>query len=138
MGLKVWFREAVEPSLLMSFLLVSLGTAVAAREGFFNLAYYVLAIIGVTLTQNAVNVLNDYYDYKTGVDTATLKTPFSGGSKFLVSGQIRPNSALCVWLGFASACDPNRGLLRAHTGISASRFSGGGRHLSLLLLNHLR
>ena len=34
--------------------------AVAAREGFFNLAYYVLAIIGVTLTQNAVNVLNEF------------------------------------------------------------------------------
>jgi 1,4-dihydroxy-2-naphthoate octaprenyltransferase len=99
LGLKVWFREAVEPSLLMSFLLVSLGTAVAAREGLFNLAYYVLAIIGVTLTQNAVNVLNDYYDYRTGVDAATVKTPFSGGSKFLVSGQIRPTSALSFGLG---------------------------------------
>jgi 1,4-dihydroxy-2-naphthoate octaprenyltransferase len=93
LGLKVWFREAVEPSLLMSFLLVSLGTAVAARDGFFNLTYYVLAIIGVTLAQNAVNVLNDYYDYKTGVDAATLKTPFSGGSRFLVSGLITPESA---------------------------------------------
>ena len=99
MGLKVWFREAVEPSLLMSFLLVSLGTAVAARDGFFNLTYYVLAIIGVTLAQNAVNVLNDYHDYKTGVDAATLKTPFSGGSKFLVAGLIKPKSALSFGLG---------------------------------------
>ena len=99
MGIRVWFREAVEPSLLMSFLLVSLGTAVAARDGFFNLVYYVLAIAGVTLAQNAVNVLNDYHDYKAGVDAATVKTPFSGGSKFLVSGQIRPNSALSFGLG---------------------------------------
>lgn len=94
----MWFREAVEPSLLMSFLLVSLGTAVAARDGFFNLTYYVLAVIGVTLAQNAVNVLNDYYDYKTGVDAATVKTPFSGGSKFLVSGVIQPKSALSFGL----------------------------------------
>jgi len=99
LGLRIWFREAVEPSLLMSFLLVSLGTAVAARDGFFNLTYYVLAIIGVTLAQNAVNVLNDYYDYKTGVDAATLKTPFSGGSKFLISGLIKPESALSFGLG---------------------------------------
>ena len=78
----------------MSVLLVSLGTAAAAYEGFFNLTYYVLAIIGVTLTQNAVNVLNDYHDFKTGVDARTRKTPFSGGSKFLVSGLIKPRSAL--------------------------------------------
>jgi 1,4-dihydroxy-2-naphthoate octaprenyltransferase len=98
LGLRVWFREAVEPSLLMSFLLVSLGTAVAAFDGFFNLAYYVLAVVGVTLAQNAVNVLNDYYDYKTGVDAATVKTPFSGGSKFLVSGLIQPKCALSFGL----------------------------------------
>ncbi|MGA8856046.1 MAG: prenyltransferase [Candidatus Bathyarchaeia archaeon] len=98
MGLRVWFREAVEPSLLMSFLLVSLGTAVAARDSSFNSTYYVLAIVGVTLAQNSVNVLNDYYDYKAGVDAATLKTPFSGGSKFLVSGLIKPKSALSFGL----------------------------------------
>jgi len=78
---------------LMSFLLVTLGTAIAVRDGFFNAAYYVLAVIGVTLSQNAVNVLNDYHDYKAGVDAKTIKTPFSGGSKYLVSGAIRPESA---------------------------------------------
>ena len=62
MSARDWFREAVEPSLLMSFLLVTLGTAVAVTNGSFNAVYYVLAIIGVTLSQNAVNVLNDYHD----------------------------------------------------------------------------
>jgi 1,4-dihydroxy-2-naphthoate octaprenyltransferase len=98
LGLRVWFQEAVEPSLLMSFLLVSLGTALSVHDGFFNLTNYILAVIGVTLTQNAVNVLNDYFDYKTGVDAATVKTPFSGGSKFLVSGAIQPKSALSFGL----------------------------------------
>lgn len=99
MSVRDWFKEAVEPSLLMSFLLVTLGTAVAASEGYFNAIYYLLAVIGVTLSQNAVNVLNDYHDYKTGVDAKTIKTPFSGGSKFLVSGAIRPESALSFGLG---------------------------------------
>jgi len=83
----------------MSFLLVSLGTAAAAHDGFFNLTFYVLSIVGVTMTQNAVNVLNDYHDFKTGVDARARKTPFSGGSRFLVSGLIKPRSALI----FASA-----------------------------------
>ena len=82
MSLRAWFGEAVEPSLLMSFLLVTLGTAIASRDGVFNLEYYVLSIIGVTLAQNAVNVLNDYHDYKTGVDAKTVKTPFSGAASF--------------------------------------------------------
>ena len=93
MGLRVWVSEAVEPSLLMSFLLVTLGTAAAAHDGFFSLSYYILAIIGVTLAQNAVNVLNDYYDYRTDVDARTTKTPFSGGSKYLVTGMIKPQNA---------------------------------------------
>jgi len=94
LGIRVWVGEALEPSLLMSFLLVSLGTAAAVYDGFFNLTFYILAIVGVTLTQNAVNVLNDYQDFKTGVDAKTRKTPFSGGSRFLVSGLIKPHSAL--------------------------------------------
>jgi 1,4-dihydroxy-2-naphthoate octaprenyltransferase len=98
MSVREWFKEAVEPSLLMSFLLVTLGTAVAASEGYFNAFYYILAVIGVTLSQNAVNVLNDYDDYKTGVDAKTMKTPFSGGSKYLVSGAIRPESAFSFGL----------------------------------------
>jgi len=93
LGIRIWMGEALEPSLLMSFLLVSLGTAAAIYEGFLNLTFYILAIVGVTLAQNAVNVLNDYHDFKTGVDARTMKTPFSGGSRFLVSGLIKPRSA---------------------------------------------
>jgi 1,4-dihydroxy-2-naphthoate octaprenyltransferase len=105
---------------LMSFLLVSLGTAVAAHEGHFNLTYYLLAVIGVTLTQNAVNVLNDYHDFKTGVDAQTPKTPFSGGSKYLVTGMIKPESArlfgvtsllLAVSIGFFFIMMKGAGLL---------------------------
>lgn len=93
MGVRSWIGEALEPSLLMSFLLVTLGTAIAADDGFFGLPFYVLTIVGVTLAQNAVNVLNDYYDYRTGVDARTIKTPFSGGSKYLITGLIKPEAA---------------------------------------------
>jgi 1,4-dihydroxy-2-naphthoate octaprenyltransferase len=73
----------------MSFLQVTLGTAIAADDGFFNLPFYALTIVGVGLAQNAVNVLNDYYDCRTGVDARTMKTPFSG----VVSSLIKPEAA---------------------------------------------
>ncbi len=96
--MRTWMGEALEPSLLMSFLLVTLGTVAAAHDGYFNLGHYLLAIVGVTLAQNAVNVLNDFHDYKTGVDTRTKKTPFSGGSKYVVNGLIKPESAFTFGL----------------------------------------
>jgi 1,4-dihydroxy-2-naphthoate octaprenyltransferase len=98
LGARNWVGEALEPSLLMSFLLVTLGTAVAAHDGSFNPPVYILTIIGVTLAQNAVNVLNDYHDYRTGVDGRTIKTPFSGGSKYLVTGLIKPEAAFSFGL----------------------------------------
>lgn len=98
MAIRSWLGEALEPSLLMSFLLVTLGTLAALHDGYFNLTYYLLAIVGVSLAQNAVNVLNDFYDYKTGVDARTVKTPFSGGSKYIVNGLIRPQSAFTFGL----------------------------------------
>jgi 1,4-dihydroxy-2-naphthoate octaprenyltransferase len=57
-----------------------------------------LTVIGVTLAQNAVNVLNDYHEFRAEVDARTTKTPFSGGSTFLVSGLIRPRKALLFGL----------------------------------------
>jgi 1,4-dihydroxy-2-naphthoate octaprenyltransferase len=38
----------------------------------------------------SVNVLNDYYDFKTGIDLKTRWTPFSGGSGLLPAGKISP------------------------------------------------
>jgi 1,4-dihydroxy-2-naphthoate octaprenyltransferase len=45
----------------------------------------------------SVNVLNDYFDYKSGVDLKTLKTPFSGGSGMLPAGKLTPKQVF--WYG---------------------------------------
>jgi 1,4-dihydroxy-2-naphthoate octaprenyltransferase len=42
-------------------------------------------------------VLNEYFDYRSGVDLETIKTPFSGGSGALPDGLLKPKQAL--WLG---------------------------------------
>ena len=86
----------VEPGSLMAWLmlprfhfipltviLVSLGTAVAAYEGFFHWPHFLLAMIGSILVHMTVNVINDYHDYVDGIDLNTQRTPFSGGSGVL-------------------------------------------------------
>jgi 1,4-dihydroxy-2-naphthoate octaprenyltransferase len=39
-----------------------------------------LAMLGAILSHIAVNLLNEYYDFKSGLDLITKRTPFSGGS----------------------------------------------------------
>ena len=45
----------------------------------------------------SVNVLNDYYDYKSGIDLKTRRTPFSGGSGILPAAPLKPRQVF--WLG---------------------------------------
>src|SRR5579885_3091694 len=89
MKLTTWLHEALEPSLLISVLLVSLGGAIAWYESAFSISLFLVTMIASLLIQISVNVLNDYFDYIMGVDALTDKTPFSGGSKILVQGAIR-------------------------------------------------
>jgi 1,4-dihydroxy-2-naphthoate octaprenyltransferase len=49
-----------------------------------------LVLIGAISAHIAVNVLNEYFDYRSGLDARTQKTPFSGGSGTL---QVSPGLA---------------------------------------------
>jgi len=59
--------------------LVGLGTALY-EQGSVNWVYFVLALVGGIASHISVNAFNEYYDFKTGLDSRTQKTPFSGGS----------------------------------------------------------
>ncbi len=97
MGFKVWFLETRPQFLTLSVVLAFLGTAVAWYDGYFNLWYALLAGIGLVFTHASVNILNDYFDFRSGVDLATRRTPFSGGSGILPAGMLTPRQVL--WLG---------------------------------------
>lgn len=92
-SLKTWFLEIRGPFLLLSFVLVPIGTAIAWHDGSFNLGYFLLAWIGGILAHVGVNVFNEYFDYVSGLDFETQKTPFSGGSGMLTAGLIEPRRA---------------------------------------------
>jgi 1,4-dihydroxy-2-naphthoate octaprenyltransferase len=61
--------------------------------------YFILAIIGLVLLHISVNTLNDYNDFKSGVDLKVKRTPFSGGSGMLPAGIVTPKAALALGLG---------------------------------------
>jgi 1,4-dihydroxy-2-naphthoate octaprenyltransferase len=97
--LKVWFLETRPQFLLLSVVLAFLGTCMAWYDGAFHLGRAVLAFIGLLLCHISVNVLNDYFDYKSGIDLKTRRTPFSGGSGLLPAASLKPEHVF--WFGLA-------------------------------------
>lgn len=98
--LKVWFLETRPQFLLLSVVLAFLGTSIAWYDGFFHFGYALLAFVGLLLAHVSVNVLNDYFDYRSGIDLRTRRTPFSGGSGMLPATQLRPKQVL--WMGLVA------------------------------------
>ena len=92
-SLKTWFLEIRGPFLALSLVLAPIGTAIAWHDGSFNLVYFLLAWVGAILAHVGVNVFNEYFDYVSGLDFETQKTPFSGGSGMLTAGLIEPRRA---------------------------------------------
>lgn len=93
MNLKTWFLETRPQFLILDPCVVSVGAAVAAYSGFsINILHLILALVGVVLGHISVNVLNDYFDYKSGIDLRVHRTPFSGGSGILPAEKLDPKS----------------------------------------------
>ncbi len=98
--LKVWFLETRPQFLLLSVVLAFLGVSIAWYDGYFHLGYALLTFLGLLLAHISVNVLNDYFDYKSGIDLAAKRTPFSGGSGILPAAWLRPGQVL--WFGLTA------------------------------------
>jgi 1,4-dihydroxy-2-naphthoate octaprenyltransferase len=95
-SLKTWLLEPRPQFLILPIVLILLGTAAAwYYTGALNIVYALLALVGLLLCHASVNILNDYFDYKSGVDLKTIKTPFSGGSGILPAELMKPRQA---WL----------------------------------------
>ncbi len=99
MNVKTLLLETRPQFLILSVVLAFLGTAIAWYDGYFNLWKALLAMVGLVLAHAAVNILNDYVDFRSGVDLKTVKSPFNGGSGLLPAGQISPSVALKLGLG---------------------------------------
>ncbi len=76
-----------------------LGFATAVwTSGSIDIFHSVLALIGAICAHTSVNALNEYFDFKSGLDFMTRKTPFSGGSGTLPENPKLSRQALSMGL----------------------------------------
>lgn len=59
--------------------LLGLGTAVWT-SGQTNVLHFIVVLVGAVGAHISVNAFNEYFDFKSGLDQRTERTPFSGGS----------------------------------------------------------
>ncbi len=77
--------------------LLGVGTAVWT-QGSINALYVVLAFVGAVAAHISVNALNEYFDFRSGLDLRTERTPFSGGSGTLPASPEMERPALTIGL----------------------------------------
>lgn len=91
--LKIWAKEIRAPFLTATILPIILGTAVAyARSGDFYWDLFLLTLFGGICLHIGANVVNDYFDYKSGTDNINVEytRPFTGGSRMIQLGLMTP------------------------------------------------
>ena len=97
--LQVAVRNMRPPFLVLVPVCVALGAGTAAFDGnVLRWGYLLLALLGGLASHIAVNALNEYDDFRSGVDKATVRTPFSGGSGALPANPEHARVALVVGL----------------------------------------
>ena len=90
-GLKILLGPMRFPFLALTPACVLLGLAAAVRSaGHVEALHFVLALVGAVSAHASVNAFNEYFDFKSGLDFKTERTPFSGGSGTLPK---RPEAA---------------------------------------------
>ena len=81
---KLWqtlFATSRPPFLLLTPCCLSIAVSFAVAQRIPINGFHLLLIISIALTAHAsANMLNEYYDFNSGLDLHTQRTPFSGGS----------------------------------------------------------
>ena len=99
--ISVWLRVIRVRFLLASVIAVSLGLAINWHQNsIVNPLDAVLTFAGVLALHASVDLLNDYWDYKRGIDTVTKRTKMSGGTGVLPEGLLKPSSVYRAGIGF--------------------------------------
>jgi 1,4-dihydroxy-2-naphthoate octaprenyltransferase len=100
--MQAYLGVARAPFLLLPVTLVAAGASAALVEGAFSPTRTLVAFVGLLALHMAVNTLNEWSDMRTGIDLATERTPFSGGSGTLPAGGMGLTTALAFGLACAA------------------------------------
>ena len=99
--LSIWLRAIRIRFLLASVIAVSNGLAIAYwKYATIDPLYAVLTYIGVVFLHASVDLLNDYWDHKRGIDSATKRTKFSGGTGVLPENLLTPRTVYIAGIIF--------------------------------------
>jgi 1,4-dihydroxy-2-naphthoate octaprenyltransferase len=99
--LSTWLRVIRIRFLLASVIAVSNGLAITYwKYSTLDPLYAILTYIGVVFLHASVDLLNDYWDYKRGIDVATKRTKFSGGTGVLPENLLTPRTVYIAGLVF--------------------------------------
>jgi len=99
MKLKVALQTIRPSFLVLTPVCVFLGLSTSLTiESLINLSLFIIILIGALSAHISVNTLNEYHDFKSGLDLKTKKTPFSGGSGALPDNPEMANLIFIVGL----------------------------------------
>jgi 1,4-dihydroxy-2-naphthoate octaprenyltransferase len=101
--LGIWWRAFRFHFTSASFMPGILGGMIAwTIDGKFLPGYFLLVILGLLLNHMALNMTDDYYDFRHLVDVFATdeKNPYTGGSGLLSSGLIQPQKMKIVFMTF--------------------------------------
>ena len=99
--LSTWLRVIRIRFLLASVIAVSNGLAISYwKYHTIDPIYAILTYVGVVFLHASVDLLNDYWDYKRGIDIATKRTKFSGGTGVLPENLLAPRTVYIAGLVF--------------------------------------
>jgi len=99
--LSSWLRVIRIRFLLASVIAVGNGLAIAYwKNDAIDPVYASLTFVGVIFLHASVDLLNDYWDYKRGIDTSTTRTKYSGGTGVLPENLLTPRAVYLAGIIF--------------------------------------
>ncbi len=99
--LSVWLRVIRVRFLLASVIAVSVGLSLNWWQNSpIDIFNALLTFAGVMALHASVDLLNDFWDFKRGIDTKTTRTKMSGGTGVLPEGLLKPSSVYRAGVAF--------------------------------------
>jgi 1,4-dihydroxy-2-naphthoate octaprenyltransferase len=98
-----WLMAIRVPTLPAAVVPVLVGSALAAREGVFDVVIFAVTVLAALLIQIGTNLANDYFDHEKGADTAERLGP----TRVTQSGLIPPatvRAAMLLSFALAALC----------------------------------
>jgi 1,4-dihydroxy-2-naphthoate octaprenyltransferase len=99
--MSIWWKALRYHFIPPSLFPATLGSLIGwAMNRTFYTFYFLLVLVGVVANHLALNMADDYFDFKHAVDQSKPeeKNPYSGGSGSLSSGSIRPSAMFKAFL----------------------------------------